>query len=410
MVAWLSDWFSDKEHGRLYDATLVYCILLLVGIGFVMVTSASLPIAERMHDNPYHFSFRHFVYIGLSFCLFMLATSVPMSWWKTANPYLLLGGIGLLIAVLIIGREVNGSQRWIAIGPITIQASEVAKLCFFSYLAGYLVRKRDEVQENLKGFVKPLFVFIVYAGLILLQPDLGTVVVMFVTTVGLLFLAGAKLWQFFTLIMGGIGLIILLIIAEPYRMKRVVGFLEPWEDPFGKGYQLVQSLMAYSRGEWFGQGLGNSVQKLAYLPEAHTDFIFAVIAEELGFVSVACILLILGVLVFRALLIGQRALKAGKEYEGYFALGIGIWFAFQSMVNVGASAGILPTKGLTLPFISYGGSSLLMMTVAAGVLLRVDFEVKLATRQAIRRSKSKELRKQKKAANVASDEVLEHAV
>ena len=267
-------------------------------------------------------------------------------------------------------------------GPINIQASEVAKLFFFSYLAGYLVRKRDEVQENLKGCVKPISVFIVYAGLILLQPDLGTVVVMFVTTVGLLFLAGAKLWQFFALMLSGIGLVIALIVFEPYRWARVVGFLEPWEDPFGKGYQLVQSLMAYGQGGWLGQGLGNSVQKLQYMPHAHNDFIFAVVAEELGFIGVLTILVLLGTLVFRALLIGQRALKANKEYEGYLALGIGIWFAFQSMVNVGASAGILPTKGLTLPFISYGGSSFLVMAIAAGVLLRVDFETKMATKQA----------------------------
>jgi len=205
---------------------------------------------------------------------------------------------------------------------------------------------------------------------------------MFVTTVGLLFLAGAKLWQFFALILTGIALVVGLIVFEPYRMARVVGFLEPWDDPFGKGYQLVQSLMAYSQGDWFGQGLGNSVQKLQYLPEAHTDFIFAVIAEELGFMGVLSILMVLGTLVFRALLIGQNALKNGKEYEGYLALAIGIWFAFQTMVNVGASAGILPTKGLTLPFISYGGSSLLMMTIATGILLRVDFETKMATKQA----------------------------
>ena len=374
--------FTPKPSAQLYDVPLLYCMLMLIGVGFVMVTSASMPTADRLFGNIYHFTIRHGIFLGLSFCLFCISAQVPMSWWKKANPYLLLIGLVLLLVVLIVGREVNGSTRWIPIGPFNIQASELAKLFFFSYIAGYLVRKRSEVQENIKGFAKPIAVFAVYAALILMQPDLGTVVVMFVTTVGLLFLAGAKLWQFFALILTGIALVVGLIVFEPYRMARVVGFLEPWDDPFGKGYQLVQSLMAYSQGDWFGQGLGNSVQKLQYLPEAHTDFIFAVIAEELGFMGVLSILMVLGTLVFRALLIGQNALKNGKEYEGYLALAIGIWFAFQTMVNVGASAGILPTKGLTLPFISYGGSSLLMMTIATGILLRVDFETKMATKQA----------------------------
>jgi len=373
---------TPKPSAQLYDVPLLYCMLMLIGVGFVMVTSASMPTADRLFGNIYHFTIRHGIFLGLSFCLFCISTQVPMSWWKKANPYLLLIGLVLLLVVLIVGREVNGSTRWIPVGPFNIQASELAKLFFFSYIAGYLVRKRNEVQENIKGFAKPIAVFAVYAALILMQPDLGTVVVMFVTTVGLLFLAGAKLWQFFALILTGIALVVGLIVLEPYRMARVVGFLEPWDDPFGKGYQLVQSLMAYSQGDWFGQGLGNSVQKLQYLPEEHTDFIFAVIAEELGFMGVLSILMVLGRVVFRALLIGQNALKNGKEYEGYLALAIGIWFAFQTMVNVGASAGILPTKGLTLPFISYGGSSLLMMTIATGILLRVDFETKMATKQA----------------------------
>ena len=376
---------TPRPSAQLYDVPLLYCVIMLIGVGFVMVTSASMPTAERLFGNPYHIIIRHSLFLAMAFVLFWITACVPMTWWKRSNPYLLLLGLVLLIVVLIVGREVNGAKRWIPIGPVGIQAAELAKLFFFSYIAGYLVRKREEVQENLKGFAKPIAVFAVYALLVLLQPDLGTVVVMFVTTVGLLFLAGAKLWQFFALILTGIALVVLLIIVEPYRMARVVGFLEPWDDPFGKGYQLVQSLMAYSQGGWFGQGLGNSVQKLQYLPEAHNDFIFAVIGEELGFVGVASILMLFGTLVFRALLIGEQALKCGKEYEGYLSFAIGIWFAFQTMVNVGASAGILPTKGLTLPFVSYGGSSLLVMTIAAGILMRVDFETKMATKQATSR-------------------------
>lgn len=381
----IRDSLTPKPSAQLYDVPLLYCVIMLIGLGFVMVTSASMPTADRLFDNPYHIIIRHSMFLAMGFVLFWITCCVPMTWWKRSNPYLLMLGMVLLIVVLIVGREVNGAKRWISIGPIGFQVAEAAKLFFFSYIAGYLVRKREEVQENIKGFAKPIAVFAVYAALILLQPDLGTVVVMFVTTVGLLFLAGAKLWQFFVLILTGIGLVVLLIIIEPYRMARVVGFLEPWDDPFGKGYQLVQSLMAYSQGGWFGQGLGNSVQKLQYLPEAHNDFIFAVIGEELGFIGIVSILMVFGTFVFRALLIGQQALKCGKEYEGYFAFAIGIWFAFQTMVNVGASAGILPTKGLTLPFVSYGGSSLLIMTIAAAILLRVDFETKMATKQATSR-------------------------
>lgn len=381
-------WESIKEtlairsSGKLYDVPLLYALLCLMGVGFVMVTSASMPEADRLFDNPYHIMVRQMVFMVLAAGLFITTMSIKMQWWIKANPYLLGLGFVLLVAVLIAGNEINGSRRWLPAGPINIQASELAKLFFFSYLAGYLVRKRDEVQENFRGFIKPLVVFIAFAALIMLQPDLGTVVVMAVTTVGLLFLAGAKLMQFFALVLAGAGLVVTLIIIEPYRMARVTGFLDPWEDPFGKGYQLVQSLMAYGQGGWFGQGLGNSVQKLQYMPHAHNDFIFAVVAEELGFVGVTCVLLLIGTLVFRALLIGQRALRAKLEYQGYLALGIGIWFAFQSMVNIGASAGILPTKGLTLPFISYGGSSLMVMAIAAGILMRVDFETKMATKQA----------------------------
>lgn len=381
-LANIRETLTPKPSAQLYDVPLLYCVIMLIGLGFVMVTSASMPTADRLFNNPYHIIIRHSMFLAMGFVLFWITCCVPMTWWKRSNPYLLLFGMALLIVVLIVGREVNGAKRWIPVGPVGFQVAEAAKLFFFSYIAGYLVRKREEVQENIKGFAKPIAVFAVYALLILLQPDLGTVVVMFVTTVGLLFLAGAKLWQFFALILTGVGLVVLLIIVEPYRMARVVGFLEPWDDPFGKGYQLVQSLMAYSQGGWFGQGLGNSVQKLQYLPEAHNDFIFAVIGEELGFIGIVSILMVFGTLVFRALLIGQQALKCGKEYEGYFAFAIGIWFAFQTMVNVGASAGILPTKGLTLPFVSYGGSSLLIMTIAAGILLRVDFETKMATKQA----------------------------
>ena len=361
--------------------------LALMAIGLIMVTSASIPVAERLFNNPFHFAIRHAIYLLIATAIGLFTLQIPMSVWRTTNPYLLLIGGALLIAVLFIGRNINGSTRWIALGPLTLQVAEPVKLFFFAYLAGYLVRRYDEVTENLKGFIKPLGVFFVLALLLLAQPDLGTVVVMFMTTVGLLFLAGAKLWQFFGLLLTGLTAVMLLIVFEEYRMRRVASFLDPWADPFGSGYQLTQSLMAYGRGEWFGQGLGNSLQKLEFLPEAHTDFIMAILAEELGFVGVLTVLLLVLYVVIRALQIGNEAIAKDRPFEGFFAYGIGIWFSFQTAVNIGASAGVLPTKGLTLPLVSYGGSSLIIMAIATAVLLRIDFELRVSGIQAISRGK-----------------------
>ena len=355
-------------------------------------------------DNPFHFAIRHVIYIGLAFSAVLVVLQIPMHWWRISNPYLLLFAVGLLLAVLLVGRTVNGSTRWLAVGPITVQAAEPAKLFFFCYLAGYLVRRYEEVQENLKGFIKPLIVFFVLAMLLLMQPDLGTVVVMFATTVGLLFLAGAKLWQFFGLMLAGLSAIVALILFESYRIKRVVSFLDPWADPFGAGYQLTQSLMAYGRGDWFGQGLGNSLQKLEYLPEAHTDFIVAILAEEMGFFGVIVVLMLLFTLVFKALKLGNLALQKERPFEAYLAYGIGIWFSFQTAVNVGASAGVLPTKGLTLPLVSYGGSSLIIMAVAVALLVRIDFEMRVDGVHAL--SKGKTSRAKKKVTDII-DAVIE---
>ena len=375
----------QQGPSAIFDRTLVLTVMLLVCIGFVMIVSASMPIADRIYDNPYHFALRHGVYIVLAMMAAAITVQIPMEKWHKYNGFLLLFSMALLVVVLLIGRNVNGATRWIVIGPITVQAAEPAKLFFFAYLASYLVRKREEVLENLKGFVKPLVVFFVAALLLLSQPDLGTVVVMFITTLSLLFLAGAKLWQFFGLIVAGALALTILIIAEPYRMARVTSFMDPWADPFGRGYQLTQSLMAYGRGDWLGQGLGNSVQKLEYLPEAHTDFIISVLAEELGLLGVSLILVLQLVVVCKAMMIGRRVLEKGNAFEGYFAMAIGVWFSFQTMVNVGASAGMLPTKGLTFPLVSYGGSSLIVMFVAVAALLRIDHEWRMASCQTTRR-------------------------
>ncbi|WP_426369779.1 cell division protein FtsW [Pseudocolwellia sp. HL-MZ7] len=379
----LPQWLTVKSSNvETFDRTYIILAFAMYMIGLVMVASSSMPVAERMFGNPFHFIIRHSIYIGLSLVVAGIVMQIPLAIWHKHSTNLLIFGIVLLVAVLIIGRTVNGSQRWIMLGPITIQAAEPAKLFFFCYLSAYLVRRRNEVMENVKGFIKPLVVFGLLATLLLFQPDLGTVIVMFVTTFGLLFLAGAKLWQFISIALMGLVSISALAYLSPYRWARVTGFLDPWKDPFGSGYQLTQSLMAYGRGEIFGEGLGNSIQKLEYLPEAHTDFVMAVLAEEFGFVGIAAILLLSMTLVVKALLLGRNAVNKEKYFEGFFAYAIGIWFSFQAAVNVGASAGIVPTKGLTMPLISYGGSSMIIMTIALVVLLRIDHEIRLQSIQA----------------------------
>ena len=395
----LPTWLKmESSSVSTFDRSYLILALSMYMIGLVMVASSSMPVAERLFDNPFHFVVRHMIYIFLSIGIAGIALQIPMSRWHQYSGNLLLLGIVLLVVVLLIGRTVNGSTRWIVLGPITVQAAEPAKLFFFCYLSAYLVRRRDEVMENIKGFAKPLVVFGVLGGLLLMQPDLGTIIVMFVTTFGLLFLAGAKLWQFIAIAGVGISLLSMLAYFSPYRWARVTGFLEPWKDPFGSGYQLTQSLMAYGRGESFGQGLGNSVQKLEYLPEAHTDFVMAVLAEEFGFVGISVILLLSMALVFKALLLGRKAVNQEKYFEGFFAYAIGIWLCFQAAVNIGASAGIVPTKGLTMPLISYGGSSMIIMTIAVVILIRIDHEIRLQSIQATSRSNGvkKKVRKVKK--------------
>ena len=381
---WINRFMSGSTgyDARAFDRTFVVLGLTMYMVGLVMVASSSIPVAERLFNNPFHFVVRHGIYIGLSLGIAGVALQIPMAWWHKNSSYLLGFAIVLLVVVLLIGRSVNGSTRWIVLGPITIQAAEPAKLFFFCYLSAYLVRRREQVMENLKGFIKPLIVFGVMAGLLLLQPDLGTVIVMFVTTFGLLFLAGAKLWQFIAMALVGASSLSMLAYFEPYRWRRVTSFLDPWQDPFGSGYQLTQSLMAYGRGEVFGQGLGNSIQKLEYLPEAHTDFVMAVVAEEFGFMGIAFVLLLSMAMVYKAMILGRYALAKEKYFEGFLAYSIGIWMCFQAAVNIGASAGILPTKGLTMPLISYGGSSMIVMTLALVLLIRIDHEIRLQSMQA----------------------------
>lgn len=375
----LNRWLRTASPDALFDRQLVWIALGLMLIGLVMVTSASFPISSRLTDQPFHFMFRHTIFLMLALITSAVVLQVPLQRWMQYSSVLLAISFVLLIIVLLAGKSVNGASRWIPLGLFNLQPAEVAKLSLFIFMSGYLVRKHDEVRQTFfGGFLKPIMVFGTLAVLLLGQPDLGTVIVMLVTLFGMLFIAGAKLSQFLALMVAGILAVVALIAAEPYRIRRVTSFLDPWEDPFGSGYQLTQSLMAFGRGEWFGQGLGNSIQKLEYLPEAHTDFVFAVMAEELGFVGVTLVLMLIFSLVFKAILIGKKAFEHDQQFGGYLAFGIGIWFAFQTLVNVGAAAGMVPTKGLTLPLISYGGSSLIIMSVAVSILLRIDHECRMA--------------------------------
>ncbi|WP_369812374.1 cell division protein FtsW [Alkalimonas delamerensis] len=381
----LQQLLARPDEPRDYDSFLLLLLLSLLAIGVVMVNSASVPVAERLFGNPLHFTIRHLIYLGLGGTLAVLVLNVPVQRWHQGNLLLLALAVAGLLAVLIFGRTVNGATRWLALGPISIQPAEPAKLFFFVYLASYLVRRHEEVRENIKGFAKPMLVLLVLSVLLLLQPDMGTVIVMFATALVLLFLAGAKLWQFIVLSLTGVSAVLFLIVYSEYRWRRVTAFLDPWADPFGSGYQLTQSLMAFGRGGFSGQGLGNSIQKLEYLPEAHNDFIFAIIAEETGFIGVFAVLALLFLLVARLLWIGRQAMLKQMHFHGFLALAMAIWFGFQTAVNIGVASGVLPTKGLTLPFVSSGGSSLIIMLMAAALVLRIDFEVRMEGKHAINR-------------------------
>lgn len=378
--SWMKN--SKSDVFVLYDRTLLWCSFLLLAIGFLSVTSASMPIAQRLTEDPLYFAKRDGAYICVALLVGIFTLKLPTELWHRLSGLFLIVCLFMLGLVLVVGSSVNGASRWLSLGVFNVQPAEFTKLAMFCYIAGYLTRKASEVRSNLWGFAKPLLVMGCLSLLLLLQPDLGTVIVIFATTLVVLFLAGAKLWQFIAIISAGVGSIVMLIIMEPYRMRRILTFLDPWEDPYGSGYQLTMALMAFGRGGLFGQGVGNSVQKLDYLPEAHTDFVMAILAEELGYLGVLGVLAIICVIIYRALMIGKQALLQQQQFNGYLSFAIAVWFGLQTLINVGAASGMLPTKGLTLPLVSYGGSSLLVMTMAVAILVRIDFELRLAKAQA----------------------------
>jgi len=372
---------SRRRLGMLPDIdwALLICVLLLLGFGFVMVASASMSIADRIFDAPFHFVTRHALALGLALASGILVFSAPLNWWEKSGTVLFFIGLVLLVLVLVpgIGRTVNGATRWIPLGPLNIQSSEFMKFFAVIYVSGYLVRRHEEVATRLSGFLKPMILMVIASVLIMRQPDFGTTAVLLATVLGLLFLGGV-LMTHFAVLFGMLATAAAMLVAlEPYRLQRVTSFLDPFADPFNTGFQLSQALIAFGRGEWFGVGLGNGIQKQFFLPEAHTDFVMAVVGEEFGLTGTLAVIAAFVFLVWRAVSIGARAARAGWCFSAYAAHGLGLGIGLQALINIGVNVGLFPTKGLTLPFLSYGSNSLIVACMAVGLLLRIDLELRL---------------------------------
>jgi cell division protein FtsW len=369
---------DSGELGPWCDPWLVGAALALLVLGLVMVASASVSLADRQFGQPFYYFLRQLVYVGAGFLVSTAIVRTRLMYWEKGGMVLLIAGMVLLAAILIpgVGRQVNGSIRWLHLGFFNLQVSELVKLFVIIYLAGYLVRRGEEVRTTLKGFLKPLAILTVLSILLLLEPDFGSAVVMFATALGLMFLGGVRLWQFAVLLAAVVGVLAGVALTSPYRLERLTTFLDPWADPFNSGFQLTQALIAIGRGEWLGVGLGGSIQKLFYLPEAHTDFLFAVLAEELGLLGVIAVIVLFTVVVWRAFVIAYSAEQGGNRFAAYLAYGIGMWIGMQAFINMGVNMGALPTKGLTLPLMSYGGSSIVVMCMAVALLMRVDYETR----------------------------------
>ncbi len=374
-----------RRHLAEFDYVLIWLTLALLSFGLVMVYSASIDIAEanRMSGhNPLFFMQRHAMFLVVGGIAAYAAFKVPVAKWQQFAPWIFVGGLVLLALVLIpgVGRNVNGSQRWLPLGLINLQPSELMKLAAVLYAADYTVRKAAFMHSVKQGFL-PMLIAMVLTGFLLLQePDFGALVVVIAIAMSVLFLGGLNFTIFVVLLVGLLISFVLMIWLSPYRLQRIVGFMDPWADPFGKGYQLSHALIAFGRGQWTGLGLGGSVEKMFYLPEAHTDFLLAVIAEELGFVGVAAVIALFAALVIRAFQIGRAAAKLEHHFCALMAMGIGVWLGVQACINIGVNVGLLPTKGLTLPFLSFGGSGIVANCMAIGILLRVDYETRALQR------------------------------
>lgn len=369
----------DRINAPNYDQALLWVTLILLGIGLVMVYSASIAIAEAdkaVGNNSSYYLMRQAVFIVISLVAAVVAFNVPISMWQKFAPYLFLLGLALLILVLIpgIGRVVGGSRRWLSLFVINLQPSEFMKLFAAMYVADYTVRKAAVMDSFKKGFLPMLVVMLFVGGLLLAEPDFGAFAVIASISISILWLGGINGRIFGGLIVLLVVGFVFLIWSSPYRLERVIGFMDPWADPYGKGYQLSHALIAFGRGEWFGVGLGASVEKLLYLPEAHTDFLLAVIAEELGFVGVATVVGLFAWVVLRAFSMAKEAIENERYFAALLAQGLGVWIGVQGVINMGVNMGLLPTKGLTLPLLSFGGSGILANCIAMAILLRIDFE------------------------------------
>lgn len=360
----------------LYDRWLIAAVIALVVIGLIMVASSSVMISTKYFHQPFHFLIRQVCYLAFGFLVAIVVLRTDSSFWERISTPLLLVCLMMLILVLVpgIGRVVNGSRRWLALGPIGVQVSELTKLVMICYLAGYLVRQQESVSKSILGFVKPMAILGIVSFLLLLEPDFGATVVICGTVMAMLFLAGVKLRYYTGLMLAVITSLACLAISSPYRVARLTAFLDPWADQYNSGYQLTQSLIAFGRGGWMGMGLGESVQKMFYLPESHTDFLFAVLAEELGLAGVLLVMLLYSILVIRGLTIAYNAWSQERLFAAYTSYGLTFWLGLQAAINMGVNSGLLPTKGLTLPLLSYGGASIVINCVVIALLMRIDHE------------------------------------
>jgi cell division protein FtsW len=369
------DWQKESYKWSV-DYSLLYLTLFLAMLGGAMVASASIAISELRFDNPYHYFSRQLMALGLGIAAGLIAFKIPLSFWRKYRGGLFLIGLVLLVLVLGVGREINGSKRWLSLGFMNFQVSELMKMIVVLFMAGYLTRHASAVKEDMNAILRLAMPFGLMAILLLLEPDFGSTLVIAVIVTGMLLIAGAP-WRFFVYtVVPVVILLVTMISTSEYRMARVASFFDPWSDPFGSGYQLTQALIASGRGEWFGVGVGQSVQKLLYLPDAHTDFLFSIYAEEMGLIGVAFLIMLYFLVFWRCFRIGRKAFDVNLGFQALIAYGIGVWIALQAVINMGVNLGLLPTKGLTLPFMSYGGSSLLVFSVAIALVLRADFEVR----------------------------------
>jgi len=368
---------ATQNWSELINWPLLTSIFMLMSFGLVMVTSASMSFAEFTYGDAWYFSKRHCIYLIIGCCCGVLVAAMPPSFWERFGSYFLVLALILLTVVMIswIGHSVNGSRRWLKFGPLTLQASELAKFCMIIFFSSFLSRRGLDVIGSWQGLIKPLMILSVVVFLLLLEPDFGTSVVLSAMVIAMLFIAGVKLWRFILLMVASLSGLALVVYFSPYRMQRLITFMDPWSEQFTSGYQLTQSLIAFGRGEWFGLGLGNSVQKLLFLPEAHTDFIFSIIAEEFGLMGITVLLVLFTFMIAKIFTVSQRAMSLGAYFTGFVAFGVAVLLAGQGFINVGVASGLLPTKGLTMPLISYGGSSLLTTCAMLGLVLRLDFEI-----------------------------------